>query len=941
MKASIIGLLSGLSFLVALATHSPAAADKAAVLRLQQDLTALGFDPGPADGLWGPKTRRAAQSFGADTGLDLRIQGYADLTAAYWRALDTATTLQLETREQSLPHLSLRMTAADARHLLERAGIGAHPLEIQALLGLSRSQAISRMMAQLDVSSPYLDPPDIRQRRYAHFHSRGDYEAQDRQSFRIARDQEMAEFRRWWIAEMLSTPAPAGERLLLLWHNHFVTAYSSLDEEVDALVGQHLMFRERGAGNLRPLLKAVIRDAAMLNYLDNSSNHRDNPNENLGRELLELFVLGEGHYSEQDVKEVARALTGYDYSRLRGFDYRFKDWAQDKRRKTIFGKGGNFGGDDVIDLLLAREETALYFAETFWAAYVSEFNHDPEQIAAIATRFRDSDYSIPALLRATLSSSGFWDPANRGTLVKSPVDLLIGSIRTSGKLPDTWPSLDAQLAGLGQNLFEAPNVAGWPGGADWLTPARIVQRSEALQDLVQAPAWTPRPAAAPLTDASVIMDDRILRLRYAAEDFEGPPLFSVTAFADPERKQMIWRSPMTPAEGGLDTGRYGRARNGLSLNWQTAEFSLPSDGETPEAFQVTFPNDFCCGPGGSDGGDRNLFIDWVQLGGSVYFARDGEQVTNCPAGGQDPPGSLYCSGRLFLTKATPLQAEAEAAPELEPETEPDPQPGSEMQPAEGSIDGLKAGRVYLDWVDTYNDADSYVGFTLGFEDLRFEDIVVPAMRVEYAAVRQNGRRDLVLQLSEGNCYPDCWNDPWPSAAWKQRGMDLSVVEIKLKDRDDSNAERQYWQLSDQQKRLVAALWAGLPRFLDVAKQGRNWRRREGEARFQAWEPVLADFERQFASTRYARLAPQNPLVVAPGQSSGAGMMMGMMQAALTVQSPILLGLLRDDLDWTRAPEALDLEDPLAALLAGPATALTLEAVPRFADLVREPAYQVK
>ena len=125
MKASIIGLLSGLSFLVALATHSPAAADKVGVLRLQQDLTALGFDPGPADGLWGPKTRRAARSFGVQEGLDLTIGSFSDLTQSYWRALDTATTLQLETSEQSLPHLSLRMTAADARHLLERAGIGA------------------------------------------------------------------------------------------------------------------------------------------------------------------------------------------------------------------------------------------------------------------------------------------------------------------------------------------------------------------------------------------------------------------------------------------------------------------------------------------------------------------------------------------------------------------------------------------------------------------------------------------------------------------------------------------------------------------------------------------------------------------------------------------------------------------------------------------------
>ena len=190
-------------------------------------------------------------------------------------------------------------------------------------------------------------------------------------------------------------------------------------------------------------------------------------------------------------------LTGYDYNRVRRFEFDFNMWADDKGTKTVLGQRGAFDGDDIVDLLLDQPETATFIAETFWRAYVSEFNTDEDQLAEIASAFRESDYDIRVLLRAVLSSRAFWDSSNRGTIIKSPVDLIIGSIRTSGKLPQDWQRLPYTLGDLGQNLFEAPNVAGWPGGADWLTPARIVKRTEALTDFAEAPAWLAEPVTTP------------------------------------------------------------------------------------------------------------------------------------------------------------------------------------------------------------------------------------------------------------------------------------------------------------------------------------------------------------------------------------------------------------------------------------------------------------
>ena len=232
-------------------------------------------------------------------------------------------------------------------------------------------------------------------------------ESEERQAFRNARDKEMGQLRQWWIREILSTDRPAGERLMLIWHNHFVTAYSGVNEAVRAVYRQHEMLRDLDDGDLRSLLKAVVRDAAMLNYLDNDNNRKNSPNENLARELMELFTLGEGNYSENDVREVARALTGFRFNDLRDFEFRFEPQQHDTGFKQILGHSGRFDPDQLIDLLLEQSATAEFLTKKFWAAYVSDFYDDPIAKDAIAQSFRNSNYDIRTLVGMTLASEAF------------------------------------------------------------------------------------------------------------------------------------------------------------------------------------------------------------------------------------------------------------------------------------------------------------------------------------------------------------------------------------------------------------------------------------------------------------------------------------------------------------------------------------------------------
>ncbi len=828
------------------------------------------------------------------------------------------------------------MTVRDARHLLERAGLGAHPDEVEALLPLTRGEAVEHMVAQLDVSLTTLEPPAaLTSDDYVAYWVEGDMEEAEQQTFRVQREKEMGEFRRWWIREMLATSAPAGERLLLIWHNHFVTAFGSLNEEVHALYQQHEMFREKGHGDFRTLLQAVVRDAAMLNYLDNRDSRKGRPNENLARELMELFVLGEGNYTEDDVKEVARTLTGYSYNDLRDFEFQFNEWGHDKGVKTVLGKRGPFDADDVIDIMLDSGLASRFIVSRFWHAYISEFSQDPQAIEALAQKWEASGFDVTELVRLMLRSEAFWAEEYRGTIVKSPVDLLIGTTRSAGRLPEWWPTMSSRLEGLGQHLFDAPNVAGWAGGADWITPARLISRNEVLNELADLYAQPPAPVLAADEGSTMMMADdesatamgsgQTLRLRYGAENFEGPPMMIVRAFHDREgeRPQLLWSSPIIRAEGGIDTERLGRIESLADLNWQVASLDVTEDISSANRFSVAFRNDHCCGPGGSQGGDRNLFIDWLNLDDRVYLAREGTQRSNCS--GTDAPGSLYCSGELQLKTFQTLT--------------PDPIAGDDTTVPENQ---LAVGRVLYSWGQAFRGTQNWNNFTIGLLDVRMNGLHYDALRLEVVETERNNRRELMIKLRSTDCRPDCFYGEWPSTTFDDRDRDMLEVEYMLRPGWDYELKQQYAELDDDHRLLINALWSGVPTFYETMKTGRRWRRNGTEQLGTSWDAVIARIDEVLPKTRYAK-GLSNPIPLILPMPAQSGSMMASMMMSQSAGSYLQL-LDRDavEVEWlSRERGAAYQGDALIDLVLAAAPAAPTGASPTFSDLITDPVFQLK
>jgi uncharacterized protein (DUF1800 family) len=235
----------------------------------------------------------------------------------------------------------------------------------------------------------------------------------------------------------------------------------------------------------------------MLAYLDAATNRKDQPNENLAREMMELFTLGEGGYDEHDVKEAARAFTGWSIDPADG-EFKWRPFFHDRGEKTVLGRNGRFDGDDVLDILLDEPATARLVVSKLWREFVSP-DPDPAEVDRIAARFRASGYDIRAALRALLRAPAFWDPANRGILVKSPVDLVVGTLRQlEVRAPDGLP-FALLIRQLGQDLLAPPNVRGWPGGEAWIDSGTLLARKQFLDRLAalgERQAWSMRPVGA-------------------------------------------------------------------------------------------------------------------------------------------------------------------------------------------------------------------------------------------------------------------------------------------------------------------------------------------------------------------------------------------------------------------------------------------------------------
>lgn len=393
------------------------------------------------------------------------------------------------------------MGTDEARHLLARTGFQPTPDDVAAFERLDYAAGVERILDTMrtQAATPLPDwmamsPAEFfqinREQRRARQEAReirtaGQTGRDGERVLRIASlvREQGDEAKAWWYREMLATNSPFTERMVLFWHNHFTSSVQKV-KYVPAMLRQNALFRREAAGNFGRLLRQVARDPAMLLYLDGATSRKERPNENFARELLELFTVGEGQYGEQDIKEAARAFTGWSIDRQTGA-WRVYPARHDDGGKRFMGRHGTLDGDDIVSAVLAHPRTAERLVEKLWREFVSP-QPDAAEVKRLAALLRQADYEMKPLLRALFLSPAFRDPANRSTLFKSPVEMTIGTLRLL-QIPveDTQRLVRAGRL-LGQDVLDPPNVKGWAGGEAWISVYTLMLREQGLQRIIQA-----------------------------------------------------------------------------------------------------------------------------------------------------------------------------------------------------------------------------------------------------------------------------------------------------------------------------------------------------------------------------------------------------------------------------------------------------------------------
>ncbi len=315
------------------------------------------------------------------------------------------------------------------------------------------------------------------------------------------RDAEGAQLRGWWLYCMLQGGHPLREKMALFWHNHFATSIVKV-RDASLMFRQNTLFREHALGKFGPLLHAVTRDGAMLVWLDSNSNVKGKANENYARELMELFSLGVGNYTEKDVREAARAFTGWHTDNT---GFRFNAAQHDPDEKTVLGKTGKFDGNEIVKIVLDQPACARFLVRKLYAFFVSEISPPDALLDPLCGSFRESEYDVAALVKTMLSSRHFYSEHAFRTRIKSPIEYALGAVHATYRRYDVaddhyrplaHQSLVKWLTGMGQTLFAPPNVKGWPGGRVWLNTATVLERNNFAAALASGVLWQPPPEVA-------------------------------------------------------------------------------------------------------------------------------------------------------------------------------------------------------------------------------------------------------------------------------------------------------------------------------------------------------------------------------------------------------------------------------------------------------------
>ncbi len=398
-----------------------------------------------------------------------------------------------------------------ASHLLERAGFGASPQEVAQFARMTPQQAVQTLVRYQRIPDKFvpfedsgshddgLEPfassrPAATDLAKASGESLGVkvkpsgnrrvQQVADRYLYWLRASRlETHRLGYWWANRMLSTPRPLQEKLTLFWHGHFATSEEKVRDYRKLLI-QNETLRKNANGKFRDLLIAVAKDPAMLAFLDAGVNVKGAPNENFAREIMELFTMGVGHYTETDIKEAARAFTGWNYDKLK---FVVNPAQHDDSIKTVLGRSGRFDGEQVIDILLAQPATADFIAAKLYRYFVRE-DLSPELQNQLGQLLRDSRYDIAVFLETVFLSNDFYSQASIATRIKPPVELLISTYKKMAlKSVPGIPDFNEQTEMLGQKLFYPPNVAGWAHGRSWITPGLLLARGNVIYDTVYPP----------------------------------------------------------------------------------------------------------------------------------------------------------------------------------------------------------------------------------------------------------------------------------------------------------------------------------------------------------------------------------------------------------------------------------------------------------------------
>lgn len=294
-------------------------------------------------------------------------------------------------------------------------------------------------------------------------------EKQQREDITKARNEKNRELNINWIQQMMTTPNPFLEKMTLFWHGHFACRSNQ------PFYAQQLnnIQRENALGSFKTLLMEVSKSPAMLDYLNNQQNRKGKPNENFSRELMELFTLGRGQYTETDIKEAARAFTGWTYNK--SGDFEFKARIHDEKQKTFFGQTGLYDGEAIIDLILSKPETSTFICRKLYVFFVND-TPDENHVKELAGYFYAQQYDIAAVMKKMFNADWFYAKENTGNKIKSPVEFLVNMSREF-HVSYNKPQVLIQLqTSLGQYLFNPPNVAGWAGGKNWIDSSSLMLR---------------------------------------------------------------------------------------------------------------------------------------------------------------------------------------------------------------------------------------------------------------------------------------------------------------------------------------------------------------------------------------------------------------------------------------------------------------------------------